>query len=217
MMSMSKDLGRARLFAGLVLAGLLLVGCKTHSANPSSDPVPQLGSGSSTNAPKPLTSEIIGVGDSLTVVFSDLPGAQTQLAFDEKVKSDGTVTLLLNQTFVAAGKIRADLEREIRKRYVPDYYKYLTVTIKPRENTLFYYVGGEVKQPNREVYNSRLTLTKAIQSAGDFTDFAKRTKVKLTRNDGRTVTVNCKKILDGKAPDPEIFPGDKIWVPRRIF
>jgi polysaccharide export outer membrane protein len=219
-MRMSKVFGLGWKVWGGLLVVLLIVGCKTHSPNAGSaepsDLTGMAGPGSLV-ASNALSSEILRVGDQLNILFSDMPPLSSQMSFEDKIADDGTITLVLNQKFTAAGKTRGELQDEIRKRYVPDYYRQLTVTIKAREATQFYYVGGEVKLPNRQIYNSRITLTKAIQSSGDFTDFAKKTQVKLTRVDGRTITVDCKKILKGGAPDPEVFPGDKIWVPRRIF
>ena len=60
-------------------------------------------------------------------------------------------------------------------------------------------------------------MLKAIASAGGFTDFANKKKVKLTRVDGRTQTVNCVKALDNPSLDLEVYPGDKIHVPRRLW
>ena len=57
-------------------------------------------------------------------------------------------------------------------------------------------MNGEVRAPSRQIYNSRITVLKAIASAGGFTDFANKKKVRLTRVDGRTQTVNCVKALD---------------------
>jgi polysaccharide export outer membrane protein len=118
---------------------------------------------------------------------------------------------------MAAGKTTGDLEKEIRKCYVPNYYKYMTVSVRQQESTRWYYINGEVKSPNRQIYNSRITVLKAIASAGGFTDFANKKKVKLTRVDGRTQTVNCVKALDNPSLDPEVYPGDTIHVPRRIW
>jgi protein involved in polysaccharide export with SLBB domain len=159
--------------------------------------------------------EVLRVGDSLTVTFTDTP--TTIPPFQDKIKEDGTITLTLNQTFKADGKTRGALEKEIRARYVPDYYKYLTVTVTPDVNTRWYYIEGEVRQPSRQIYTSRITVLKAIASAGGFTDFANKKKVKLTRVDGRSYTVNCVKALDNPALDLEIYPGDKIHVPRRLW
>ena len=79
----------------------------------------------------------------------------------------------------------------------------MTVTVKQQESTRWYYVNGEVRSPARQIYNSRITVLKAIASAGGFTDFANKKKVKLTRVDGRTQTVNCVKALD----NPSLGPG----------
>jgi protein involved in polysaccharide export with SLBB domain len=181
----------------------------------------------STSAPAPVAStptatnasgfvpEAFRPGDSLTVTFTDTP--ITIQPFDQKIKSDGTITLILNKMFHAAGKTTGQLEQEIRAAYVPSYYKYMTVTVTRDISTQWYYVEGEVRQPNREIYNSRLTVTMAIASAGGFTDFANKKKVKLIRVDGRTQTVNCVKALNDPSLDPEVYPGDKVHVPRRLW
>jgi polysaccharide export outer membrane protein len=167
---------------------------------------------SSAAGPEP---EVFRAGDSLTIVYADLPVATPP--FEGKIKEDGKITLLLNQTFTAAGKTAGTLEKEIRACYVPKYYKNLTVTVSSRESTRWYYVLGEVRAPNRQIYNSRITILQAIASAGGFTDFANKKKVKLTRVDGRTQIVNCPKALENPTQDLEVYPGDTIHVPRRFL
>jgi polysaccharide export outer membrane protein len=159
--------------------------------------------------------ELLRVGDSLTITFTDTPVAIP--VFEEKIREDGTITLTLNKMFTAAGKSRGDLEKEIRDCYVPSYYKYMTVSVKQDINTRWYYVDGEVRAPNRQIYTSRITVLKAIASVGGFTDFAKKTKVQVTRVDGRTQEVNCNKALKNPSLDLEVFPGDKIHVPRKLW
>ena len=159
--------------------------------------------------------EVFRVGDSLTIIYSDLP--QATPPFEGKIKEDGTITLLVNKTFTAAGKTAGELEKEIRACYVPSFYKYMTVTVTPRESTRWYYVDGEVRSPTRQIYNSRITVLQAIASSGGFTDFANKKKVKLTRVDGRSQIVNCVKARDNPSLDVEVYPGDKIYVPRRIW
>jgi protein involved in polysaccharide export with SLBB domain len=162
-----------------------------------------------------LYSEVLRVGDGLTVTFTDTPIPIP--VFEEKIKEDGTITLSLNQVFKAEGKTLGALEKEIRARYVPDYYKFMTVTLRHQESTRWYYVLGEVRSPSRQIYTSRTTVTKAIASVGGFTDFANKKSVKLTRVDGRTFTVNCVKALDNPTLDLEVYPGDKIYVKRSIW
>jgi polysaccharide export outer membrane protein len=163
----------------------------------------------------PYSPDLIRVGDTLQITFSDTPVPVP--VFDDKVKDSGVITLMLNQTFVVTNKTRGELETEIRARYVPDYYRNMTVTVQHQTQSRFYYVGGEVKSPGRQVYVGPITVTKAIQTAGDFTDFAKKTKVKLIRVDGRVQTVNCPKALVDPRLDPEVYPGDQITVPRRFW
>src|ERR1035437_2618229 len=159
--------------------------------------------------------EVLGVGSSLTITLLDTPILIP--IFEGKIKEDGTITLTLNQLFTAAGKTPGALENEIRDRYVPKYFKYMTVAVKQEANTLWYYVDGEVKAPNRQLYTSRITVSKAITSAGGFTDFANKKKVRLTRLDGRSQIVNCVKARDNPSLDLEVYPGDKIYVPRRLW
>ena len=157
--------------------------------------------------------DIINVGDSLTIVFSDLVNPIPP--FEVRVNENGAITLIENQTLTAAGKTRGQLEKEIRDCYVPKFYVKMTVTIKPQERS--FWVGGEVRAPGRQTYSGPITVIKAIQSAGDFTDFAQKKRVKLRHLDGRTETINCNKVIGNPALDVQVYPGDTIHVPRRIF
>ncbi|HLH54912.1 MAG TPA: polysaccharide biosynthesis/export family protein [Verrucomicrobiae bacterium] len=159
------------------------------------------------------TLDTLHVGDTVTVDFSDM--AVTIPQRDERIKEDGTITLLEGKTFVAAGKTRGQLEREIHDWYVPRYYVKMTVSISPKTQTQFFYVRGEVKMPNRQIYISRITVLKAIASANDFTDFARKTAVILTRANGQKIKINCKKAIRNPNLDLEVLPGDDIFVPRR--
>lgn len=235
-----RSIGRWVALCALVGSGLFITGC--HSSQPTAnnqyndvpgvtgDAKSATGSAAMTqalnSAAAPASAapaadpnvDVFAAGDFIVVAYNDLPVPQT-LPVEDQIKQDGTITLLQNQTFTAAGKTRTELEKEVRQRYVPDFFKSMTVTIKKKDQTQFYYVGGDVRTPNRQIYIGKMTLTKAIQSAGDFTDFANKRKVILTRPDGRSATYDCKKILTNpsKNHDPEVFPGDKIFVPRRVL
>ena len=212
-MSMIKFCKQARRWAavgGLLVAGLVLAGCHSPSPNPGRADPPRAAAA----APNNPVDEVLQPGQAVVVAFTDVPTVVP--AYDVKIKEDGTVTLLLNQTFTFAGKTRGVLEKEIRERYVPRYYKYMTVTLNWGNATLFYYVDGEVKAPARQTYIERTTVLKAITSAGGFTDFAKKSGVKLTRLDGRKFTINCKKAREDSNLDLEVFPGDRVYVPRKL-
>lgn len=220
-MRMSKRCDRLARWAAvfiLLVGAAILAGCHHASSKASAD-APRAREGaasgpvaSGTGQPEP---QAFRPGDSVTVTFSDLPVLVQPVA--TKVKEDGTVTLLQNQTFTFAGKNPVELQKEIRDAYVPKFYKFMTVVIDPERQTLFYYVDGEVKLPARQTYIERTTVLKAIASAGGFTDFAKKTAVKLTRHDGRKFTINCKKAIENPSLDLEVYPGDTVWVPRKLF
>jgi len=226
-MRVSKFVSSWVVWNGLILVGILLAGCKTGSGDRAFSEVQGVG-GASTPAIQPGTNatpaagsqgsdsvDILHVQDALTIALSDLPYLQQQI--EERVKDDGTITLVQNQTFSVAGKRRGEVESEIHERYVPRYFRTMTVSVQKQKDTQLYYVGGEVKLPQRLIYISRTTVLKAIQSAGWFTDFANKTKVQLTRADGRVMIVNCKKALKDPKLDLEVYPGDTINVPRKIM
>jgi len=235
-MKVSKLTGSFAVY-GLALAGLFLAGCSgpkyaeipgvgrgqpagvtsSGAAVPAqtvSNVQPTAGTVQPTPGNPPQTAiDFIRVGDTLTVTFADLPYRQEPI--DDRVRDDGTIMLLQNLSFKAAGRTRGDLEKEIRAKYVPEFFKTLTVTVTPKAQTQFFYVDGEVKRPDRQVYIGRLRLTQAIASANGFTDFARKSAIELTRVDGRKQTINYQKASKDPSLDPEILPGDKIWVPRR--
>jgi polysaccharide export outer membrane protein len=115
----------------------------------------------------------------------------------------------------AVGKTAGELQNEIYNLFVPKWYRHLTVTVTAGERV--YYVTGEVKVPGQKVYIGQMTVTKAITSAGDFTDFANHKKVWLIRANGQRIKVNCNEALQDATRDPQVYPNDQIRVPRRIF
>ena len=194
-------ISRLVIAGGLLTSALLLGGCAT-------DPIdPVFTQGQDANAVAPLT-----VGDTLTVALSGLPDLIEPHV--EPIKDDGTITMPDIGPVVAAGKTPGEVEKEIYNAYVPRIYTHITVAVSAGDRV--YYVSGEVKQPGRELYVSATTVTQAIASAGDFTDFADRTDVWLTRGKHR-LKVNCKEAFDDPSKDPAVLPGDKITVGRKIF
>jgi protein involved in polysaccharide export with SLBB domain len=153
------------------------------------------------------------IGDTVTVTLSGIPDEPTP--HQEPIKEDGTITLPEIGKIVAVGKTAGELQNAIHDAYVPQYYTHLTVAVTIGDRV--YYVRGEVKTPDRLVYVGEVTVTKAIASAGDFTDFADRRHVVLIRSNGQHIKLNCKKILKGDEPDPPVYPGDQIYVPRSIW
>jgi polysaccharide export outer membrane protein len=153
------------------------------------------------------------VGDTVTVTLTGVEELPPQ---EKPIKDDGTITLPDIGRVQAAGKTPGELEDQIKSLYVPAIYKHLDVTVKITGDRV-YFVRGEVKQPSRLIYVGSITVTKAITSAGDFTDFANRKKIILIRTNGQRFKLNADAILNGEAPDPPVYPGDQIEVKRRVF
>ena len=65
-------------------------------------------------------------------------------------------------------------------------------------------------------YLSEMTVLKAIQTAGDFTDFSRKTQIQVIRANGhKEKLVNYNKALGNPKLDLPIFPGDQVIVPKR--
>jgi protein involved in polysaccharide export with SLBB domain len=208
------------LVCGLLLAGFIFAGCSSTNEPAFSDtpaPPPTITQSSPTGSPPANAddSEVarFHVGDTVTVALTGLPEAIDP--HTEPIKEDGTITMPDIGHVQAAGKTAGELQNAIHDLYVPKLYLHLTVTVSTGDRV--YYVRGEVKNPGRQLYVGETTVTKAITSAGDFTDFANRRNVLLTRANGQQIKVNCNKVLAGDQPDPPVYPNDQIVVKKSIW
>ena len=195
---------------GLLLAVVLFAaGCETTRPQPVN-----LGGGTS-DVPLPVNSaDSLEPGNQITITFSGL--STIPVPYICRIREDGTISPpYLKTPVTAAGKTIGELESELEHAYVPDIYKTINVTIKTADR--FFYVGGEVRQPSRQIFIGRITVTQAIQSAGDFTDFADQRSVRVIRASGEVDIVDCKAALDDPTKDLTVYPGDNIVVERRLF
>ncbi len=189
----------------LPLSALLLAGCETtNNGNAFAEPQE---SDLVTNSVARLH-----VGDSVIITFD---GPAPIAPHEEIIKEDGNITLPDIGPVKASGRTTGEMQAAIVSKYVPEYYKRLTVTVKTGDRVFF--VRGDVRVPGRQIYTGPITLTKAITAAGDFTDFSNRRNVVLTRANGQRFVFDCVKILDGKRPDPGVYPGDQIEVKHSKF
>ena len=195
---------------GLLVATVLMAaGCETTRPRPV-NPV------AGTND-VPLTvnsTDSLEPGNQITITFSGL--STVPIPYSCRIREDGTISPpYLKEPIIAAGKTIGELERELEKEYVPAIYKTINVTIRPTAR--IFYVGGEVRQPSRQIFIGRITVTQAIQSAGDFTDFADQREVRVIRATGKVDIIDCKAALDDPTRDLPVYPGDNIVVGRRLF
>jgi polysaccharide export outer membrane protein len=111
---------------------------------------------------------------------------------------------------VARGNVQADLELS------PD-----DLLVIPSAARVVY-VLGQVNRPGafEMPAETRLTVSMAVSQAGSWTKFAAIGRIQVLRQPptGESVklTVNLDEIVNGKIEaDPELQPGDVIWVPQR--
>ena len=150
------------------------------------------------------------VGDLVIITFQNAPDLNLH---EERIKEDGSITLKHIGSMKAAGKTRGELQKDIQTAYVPKYYPNLVATIKAEDR--YFFVAGDVKMPNRYVYAGQTTVLNCIATANGFTEYARKTKVVVTRVDGKQYTVDCEKAEKNPKLDLPIYPGDRIFVPRR--
>jgi protein involved in polysaccharide export with SLBB domain len=158
--------------------------------------------------------DVIRIGDTLKINLI-VPGEGAPADKEYLVGSDGTVNLYLLGAVKAAGVKFSDFEKSVQEAYIKkNFFKQVTVTVKPGER--FYSVGGEVNAKGRQVYIGQTTVLRAIASCGDFTEFANRRRVEITRADGKREVMDCKKAIKDPKFDRPICPGDHINVPRSL-
>jgi polysaccharide export outer membrane protein len=146
------------------------------------------------------------------VEFSGIP--DTIPPSEQDIKEDGSINLPYINRVAANGKSPSLLEKELEAAYVPAYYTHISVTVTPVAR--YFYVGGQVMQAGRILYTGPVTLMGAIEAAGDFTNFADRRHVQITRVGGKIEKINCVKAISHPELDAPIYPGDRIWVGRRF-
>jgi protein involved in polysaccharide export with SLBB domain len=199
---------------GLLFAGAVCTGCYSAPDPIFSDvPAPPGVTGSSTAGYGATEVARFHVGDTVTVTLTGLP--ELIEPHVEPIKEDGTITMPNIGHVQAVGKTAGELQNAIYNLYVPKLYRHLTVTVNTGDRV--YYVTGEVKSPGRQLYAGQMTVTKAITTAGDFTDFANHKKVWLIRANGQRIKINCDEALRDPYKDLPVYPNDQIQVPRRFW
>jgi len=203
---------RDRSFAMLALVATatgLLVGCATNEPD-----FPQVeGQGKESR---------LRVGDQLQVRLDPGSGGivygggapQPPQVQEVAIDENGEISLPLVGRITAAGLTTSELSERIEANYVPRFYVHCSVTVLV--TVRYFYVGGEVRQPGRYPWSEDVTLLKAINTSGGFTDYANRGKVEVARG-GEKRVFNCQLLRQHPDKDVAIRPGDSIYVPRSIF
>ncbi|PON18629.1 sugar transporter [Candidatus Entotheonella serta] len=187
-----------------------LLGCTLPTDAPIADPTP----------PTPASTYRIGPEDKLTIsVWKNEALSQTVV-----VRPDGMITLPLLNDINAAGLTPAAL-REMLIDRLQEYINNVELSVIINEiHSLKYSVLGEVANPARYAYKSRLTVLEAIASAGGLKPYAARKRIVILRHsDGGDVVQRIPFNYDqaaasnGTEGNPVLQPGDIVMVPASAF
>ena len=114
-----------------------------------------------------------------------------------------------------AGRAPRELAENLAKRLV-QFVENPQVTVSVvLANSARFYVMGQVVKPGEFALSSRTTLLQALAVAGGLKEFAKSESIVVVRADQTVVSVNYKRIADGKDVSQNVVlgPGDTVVVP----
>ena len=185
---------------------LLLAGCAADSSGLRGI------AGGNPPVAAPSLSAQLRPGDTMMVSLLGIP---EPLNSNVQIDEQGLIRLQYIGAVTAAGLTTSELSQRIRDAYITKKF-YTTLDVSVNVTERYVYIGGEVQRPGRIVWSPDLTLSKAVQSAGGFTLYAKETRVTLTR-DRKAAEFDVKLAQRQPEQDPLLFPGDSIQVPRSAF
>jgi len=198
-------------FLMFIIACLHTAGCTLPTDTPAADLAPP---------PSPASTYRIGPEDQLTIsVWKNEDISRTVV-----VRPDGMITLPLLNDVKAAGLTPEEL-RDLLSERLRVYLNNVELSVIINEiHSLKYAVLGEVSNPARYEYQSRLTVLEAIASAGGLKPFAARKRIVILRQSdgGNTVqripfNYDQAAASNGAAGNPELLPGDIVMVPTSSF
>jgi polysaccharide export outer membrane protein len=158
--------------------------------------------------------------------------SESELSIAQKIDSRGRVRLALVGDIELAGHNVRESERLIEELYVTRrILKNPMVTIAVQSYAVRdISILGAVRGPGKMAFppeKSTLDITDVVTRAGGFLPTARSDSVKVTRlaADGRETTyeLNVEAMLTRRGAGPDtpkefaILPGDRIWIPERLF
>lgn len=155
----------------------------------------------------------LGPGDVIEVRVRD----QDDISGPYEVGDDGTVRFPWIGVVEVRGKTGSEIAAKIEEQLAAGWLKQpqVTVRVTERQNREVS-VLGQVKEAGSYPYKPGLTIMQAISLAGGMNPLASPRKVKLIRETekGRqTFEIDVTKILDSRAQDFGLEPGDIVFVP----
>lgn len=186
---------------GILVAAILVLGCS------STKPIP-----SDVSKGGEEDEYIIGPEDVLEIQV----WREQALSGKVLVRADGKISLPLIQDVPAAGLTPAQLQERLIEKF-KEFIDSPNVSVVVLEvNSFKIFISGQVKNPGVHRLRTRTTLLQFIPMVGGFTEWAKQRKILVIRKENgeeKRITVNYKKMIDGKVPALVLKSGDNIIVP----
>ena len=134
------------------------------------------------------------------------------------VRMDGKISIPLIDEVQAAGLTPLQLKEVLIEKFKRFMDNPSVSVIVMEANSFKVYVSGQVKTPGVYRIRGETSLLQIIPMAGGFTDCANQKKILIIRRENgkeKRITVNYKKIVDGKEPvsNSILRSGDTIIVP----
>ena len=164
--------------------------------------------------PPPSTEFVIGPEDVLKINVWE----EKNLSLSVPVRVDGKISLPLIHDVYVVGLTPTELKEELTKR-LSKYIENPTVSVIVEEiNSLKFFVVGNVRRSGVFELDREVNVLQAISMAGGFTEWAKKSKLKIFRKHmgvEKVIKINYNKIVSGKHPELNIpiQPGDTIVIP----
>jgi polysaccharide export outer membrane protein len=162
---------------------------------------------------------VLGVSDVVQVNVWE----NKDLAAEQTIRPDGTITMPLIGDLKAGGQTPSQLRDTIKKK-LGEFIKLpagteVTVAVKAWRSYKFR-IAGEVQKEGLYTSDSFVTVADALALAGGVTRFAKRDDIVLIRVDAASkkqmkIPLSYDLLASGKRPDMNIWvlSGDQIYVP----
>ena len=184
----------------------------TSGLSQNTDKGPGGNAGSALHAPYEYR---IGAGDVLQISVWKEPEAS---ASNVVVRPDGMISTPLIKEIQVAGLTPALAEKLITEKLVKVIQEPDVTVVVTGINSKKIYTVGAVKKEGTIPYTYSMTIMQAIAEAGGLTDYAKRSKIYVLRNENgkeSRLAFNYDEVLKGNHLDMNIsmLPGDTLVVP----
>ncbi|AMO73505.1 transposase [Sphingorhabdus sp. M41] len=164
---------------------------------------------------------LIGPFDELKIDVFGVEDLSKEMQIDASGRLSFPLVGVVEASGLTPGELADELERRLRGRYIRD--PQVTVNLEETVSQVIT-VDGQVSKPGLYPVIGRMTLMRAVATAGGTSEFAKLNDVVIFRNvngDQLAGLYNLKAIRRGAYSDPEVFANDIIVVgdsqARRLF